>query len=31
MIRIEFAKMVAAGNDFVIIDNMGKKSEKKSA
>ncbi len=29
MTKIEFTKMVAAGNDFVIIDNMGKKSEKK--
>ena len=26
--RIEFAKMVAAGNDFVLVDNRGKKAER---
>lgn len=29
MSTIEFTKMVAAGNDFVLVDNRGKKTEKK--
>jgi len=29
MIKIEFAKMVATGNDFILVDNRGKKAEKK--
>lgn len=29
MIRIEFTKMVATGNDFVVVDNRGKKVERK--
>jgi diaminopimelate epimerase len=28
--NIEFTKMVAAGNDFVLLDNRGKKAEKKA-
>ena len=26
---VEFTKMVAAGNDFVVLDNRGRKPEKK--